>query len=58
MLRMKKVKKLILYTPPMQNHYFWVPMEAKIELQSKLGASFIAIKNDNGKMMLFRGGGA
>ena len=46
MLRMKKVKSLIFYTPPMQNHYFWVPMEAKIELQSKLGASFITIKND------------
>ena len=30
---MNKVKKLILYTPPMQNHYFWVPMEVKIELQ-------------------------
>ena len=40
----------------MQNHYFWVPMEAKIELQSKLGANFIAIKNDNGKMMLIREG--
>ena len=33
-------------------------MEAKIELQSKLGASFIAIKNDNGKMMLIREGSA
>ena len=53
---MKKVKSLIFYTPPMQNHYFWVPMEAKIELQSKLGANFIAIKNDNGKMMLIREG--
>ena len=55
-LRVKNVKSLIFYTPPMQNHYFWFPMEAKIELQSKLGASFIAIKNDNAKIMLFRVG--
>ena len=33
---MKKVKKLNFYTPPLQNHYFWVPMEAKIELQRGL----------------------
>ena len=56
MIKMNKVKKLILYTPPLQNHYFWFPMEARIELQSELGASFIAIQNDTWKMILFRAG--
>ena len=31
LLRMRNVKMLIFYTPPLQNHYFWVPREAKME---------------------------
>ena len=30
-LRMKKVKSVIFYTPPSQNHHFWVPVKAKME---------------------------
>ena len=46
MLRMKKVKTLILHTPPMQNHYFWGPMEAEKARQSDLETIFWAIDID------------
>ena len=35
MLRMKKVKMLLFDAPPVQNHCFWVPMEAKMEGQMR-----------------------
>ena len=46
----------VFYTPPMQNHCFWVPMEVKMEPQRRLEAIFIAIENDDRKAMLFRKG--
>ena len=45
-LRMKKMKMLIFYTPPMQNHYFWGPMEAEKACQSDLETIFWAIDID------------
>ena len=33
MLRMRKVKMLIFDTPPLQNQYFWGPMEAKMDVK-------------------------
>ena len=56
MLKMEKVKMLIFDTPPLQNHYFWVPMEAKMEPKWGSKSIFIVIENDTWKMMLFRGG--
>ena len=53
LFRMKKMKILILHTSPLQNHYFWVPMEVKMEPQYRLETTFIAIENDNRKAMLF-----
>ena len=57
MIRLKKVKILILKTTPLKNHYFWVPMEAKMEPKWSLESIFIAIENDVEKVMLFRGAG-
>ena len=53
---MKKVKMLIFDTPPLQNHSFWGPMEAKMEPKWGLKSIFIAIENDDGKVMLYREG--
>ena len=33
MLRMEKVELGIFDTPPLRNHYFWVPMDVKMEPQ-------------------------
>ena len=55
-LRMLKVKMLIFDTPPMQNQYFWGPMEVKMEVKGGLKSIFIAIENDDGKVMLYREG--
>ena len=46
MLRMKKVKMLIVDTPPLQNLCFWVPMEPKMEPKWALESIFVAIGND------------
>ena len=46
MLRMKKVKMLIFDTSPLQNHYFWIPMDAKMEPKIDSKAIFIAIEKD------------
>ena len=43
---MKKVKMLIFDTPPIKNHCFWVPMEAKMEPKCGSKSIFIAIEND------------
>ena len=51
MLKLEKVKMLIFDTPPLQNQCFWVPMEVTWRLKS----IFIAIENDDGKVMLYRG---
>ena len=45
---------LILYTPPLQNHYFWVPVEGKMEAQGPLETIFRAIANGGRTAMLFR----
>ena len=55
-LRMIKVKMLIFDTPPLQNQYFWGPMEVKMEVKWGLKSIFIAIENDDGKVMLYREG--
>ena len=55
-LRMIKVKMLIFDTPPLQNHCFWVPMEAKMEPKWSLESISIAIETDVYKVMLFREG--
>ena len=47
---------LIFDTPPMQNQYFWGPMEVKMEVKWGLKSIFIAIENDDGKVMLYREG--
>ena len=52
---------LIFDTPPLQNHCFWVPMEAKMEATWGLKSIFIAIENDDEKWCysgwgLIRGG--
>ena len=52
--RMKKVKLSILYTPPLQNHYFGVPMKAKMEPQWRLETVCMAIENDDGTEILFK----
>ena len=54
MLRIKKVKMLIFYTSPLQNHYFGVPMEAMMEPKYGLEWIFTAIETDDRKAMLFR----
>ena len=46
MIKIKKVKNLFFYTPPMQNHYFWGPMEAEMARQSGLETIFWAIDID------------
>ena len=56
MLRMIKVKMLIFDTPPLQNQCFWIPMEVKMEVKSGLKSIFIAIENDDRKVMLFSEG--
>ena len=45
-LKMKKVKIVIFYTPPVQNHYFWVPVDAKMEPQRGLEPNIMASEND------------
>ena len=55
-LRMIKVKMLIFDTSPMQNQYFWGPMEVKMEVKGGLKSIFIVIENDDGKVMLYREG--
>ena len=45
-IKMKKVKKLIFYTPPLQNHYFWGPMEAGMARQSGWETIFWTIDID------------
>ena len=47
---------LIFDTPPLQNQYFWGPMEIKIEVKWALKSIFIAIENDDEKVMLYREG--
>ena len=51
---MEKVKILILDTPPLQNHHFWVLVEAKLEPPWHLKAIFTAIETDDRQAMLFR----
>ena len=51
---MEEVEYLIFYTPPLQNHYFWVPMKAKIEPQWRLETIFMAMENGDGTEMLFK----
>ena len=48
----EKVKMLIFDTPPLQNLWFWVPIEVKWGVKS----ISIAIENDNAKTMLYREG--
>ena len=55
-LRMIKVKMLIFDTPPMQNQYFWGPMEVKMEVKGGLKSILIAIENDDGKVVRNREG--
>ena len=43
----KKAKMLIFDTAPLQNQYFWVPMEVKMEAEWVLKSIFIAIENDD-----------
>ena len=50
-LRMKNVQLLIFHTPPLQNHHFWVPMEAKMEPQWRLEPIFIESENDDRNAM-------
>ena len=57
-LKMKSVKMLIFNTPPLQNHCFGVPMEVKMEPKRGLKSIFIAIENDDRKVMLYREGSA
>ena len=52
--RLEKVILVIFYTPPLQNHYFWVPVEAKMEPQCRLEAIFVAFEKHDGRAMLFR----
>ena len=52
--RMKKMKLLIFYTPPLQNHYFWLPVGAKMWPQWRLEAIFMALENLDGRAMPFR----
>ena len=56
MLRMIKVKMFIFDTTPLQNQYFWGPMEVKMEVKWVLKSIFIAIENDDRKVMLYREG--
>ena len=56
MLRMRKVKMLIFDTPPIKDQCFWVPMEVKMEVKWSLKSIFIAIENDDEKVMLYREG--
>ena len=46
LLKIRKVKMLIFYTPPMQNHYFWTPKEAEKAWQSDLETFFWALDID------------
>ena len=48
---------LIFDTPPMQNQYFWGPMEVKLEVKWGLKSIFIAIEGDDETVMLFSEGG-
>ena len=40
LLGMKKVKIMILWTPPLQNHYFWGPKRAKMNGKIRLEVIF------------------
>ena len=54
LLGMEKMKILIFDTPPLQNHHFWVLVEAKLEPPWHLKAIFTAIETDDRQAMLFR----
>ena len=54
LLRMKNVKLLMFYTSPLQNHNFWVHMEAKMEPQWRPELVFVSKENDIGNAMPFR----
>ena len=56
MIRMKLMFFLFSYTSPLQNHYFWVPMEAKMQPTWEVESIFIAIEDDGRKVMLLREG--
>ena len=53
-LRMKNMELLIFYTPPLQNHHFPLPMDAKMPLQWCPETIFVAIESDARKAMLCR----
>ena len=44
----------ILYTPPVQNHYFWIPEEGTMEPQGRQEAIFRVIEDRGEKVMLFK----
>ena len=52
--RMKKVKLLIFYTPPLQKHHFGLPMESKMKPQWRLETIFLAIETDDRAAMVVR----
>ena len=53
-LRMKNVEVFIFCTPPLRNHYCWLPMDTKMPPQWRPGTIFAAIKSDPRKAMLCR----
>ena len=53
-LRMKKCRIIHFYTPPLQNHNFWLPMDTKMPPQWRPGTILAAIKIDARKAMLCR----
>ena len=52
----EKSENVDFVDPSIKNHSFWVPMEAKMEAKWGLKSIFIAIENDDGKVMQYREG--
>ena len=50
----EKIEISVFYTPPLQNQYFWLPMEAKMEPQRRLEAVFTAIESNGTWAILYR----
>ena len=51
---MEEVKFLFFYTPPLQNHYFWVPVRAKMQPQWHPETIFMALEHLDRRAMPFR----